>query len=132
MSHHHQPTATKSAGNPSLAATWTASEHSLPVTSVHAPPGGGRVYTSSLDRSAKAWDACSGRLLLSVTCPAFLRAVTTDPAEAFLFAGGGGGVIFQVRERGGGAIFARDLCFWLVCTVFLCTGVVCIFEIIMQ
>lgn len=54
------------------------------------------MYTCSLDRSVKAWDACSGRLLLSVACPAFLKAVTTDPAEAFLFAGGGGGVIFQV------------------------------------
>lgn len=55
------------------------------------------MYSCSLDRSAKAWDACSGRLLLSVACPAFLRAVTTDPAEVFLFAAGGGGVIYQVR-----------------------------------
>ncbi|CAM9095070.1 unnamed protein product [Ascophyllum nodosum] len=83
-------------GGASVSAVWTASEHSLPVTCVHASVGGGRVYTSSLDRSAKAWDACSGRLLLSVSCPAFLRAVVTDPAEAFLFAAGGGGTIFQL------------------------------------
>lgn len=80
-----------------VSAMWTASEHALPVTCVHAAIGGGRVYTCSLDRSAKAWDACSGRLLLSVSCPAFLKAVTTDPAEAFLFAAGGGGTIFQVQ-----------------------------------
>eukprot|EP00903_Cladosiphon_okamuranus_P009951 g9442.t1 len=80
----------------SLPATWTASEHSLPVTCLHAAKGGGRVYSCSLDRSAKAWDACSGRLLLSVACPAFLRAVTTDPAEVFLFAAGGGGIVFQL------------------------------------
>ncbi|CAM9600506.1 unnamed protein product, partial [Pylaiella littoralis] len=83
-------------GRSSLPATWTASEHSLPVTCLHAAKGGGRLYSCSLDRSAKAWDACSGRLLLSVACPAFLRTVTTDPAEAFLFAAGGGGVIFQL------------------------------------
>ncbi|CAM9295934.1 unnamed protein product, partial [Hapterophycus canaliculatus] len=83
-------------GRSSLPATWTSSEHSLPVTCLHAAKGGGRVYSCSLDRSAKAWDACSGRLLLSVACPAFLKAVTTDPAETFLFAAGGGGVIFQL------------------------------------
>ncbi|CAM9903335.1 unnamed protein product, partial [Ectocarpus fasciculatus] len=82
-------------GKSSLPATWTSSEHSLPVTCLHAAKAGGRVYSCSLDRTAKAWDSCSGRLLLSVTCPAFLKAVATDPAEAFLFAGGGGGTIFQ-------------------------------------
>ncbi|CAN0167623.1 unnamed protein product [Ectocarpus sp. 12 AP-2014] len=83
-------------GKSSLPATWTSSEHSLPVTCLHAAKAGGRVYSCSLDRTAKAWDSCSGRLLLSVTCPAFLKAVATDPAEAFLFAGGGGGTIFQL------------------------------------
>lgn len=75
---------------------WNASEHSLPVTCLHAAKGGGRVYSCSSDRTAKAWDACSGRLLLSVACPVFLQTVTTDPAETFLFAAGRGGVIFQV------------------------------------
>ncbi|CAB1098158.1 unnamed protein product [Ectocarpus sp. CCAP 1310/34] len=87
-------------GKSSLPATWTSSEHSLPVTCLHAAKAGGRVYSCSLDRTAKAWDACSGRLLLSVTCPAFLKAVATDPAEAFLFTGGGGGTIFQVFVQG--------------------------------
>lgn len=56
------------------------------------------MYTCSLDRTARVWDSGSGRLLLSATCPAFLRAVTADPAETFLFAAGGGGVIYQVGE----------------------------------
>ena len=67
------------------------------------------MYSCSLDRSAKAWDACSGRLLLSVACPAFLRAVTTDPAEVFLFAAGGGGVIFQVPARA--CVFVVEVCY---------------------
>ncbi|CAN0414748.1 unnamed protein product, partial [Scytosiphon promiscuus] len=46
-------------GRSSLPATWTSSEHSLPVTCLHAAKGGGRVYSCSLDRSAKAWDASS-------------------------------------------------------------------------
>lgn len=83
----------------SLPPVWTASQHVLPLTSLHAGPAGGKVYTSSLDRTVKAWDAATGRLLLSVACPVFLRSVTTDAAETFLFAGGGSGVIFQVTQE---------------------------------
>ncbi|CAM9324369.1 unnamed protein product, partial [Laminaria digitata] len=80
----------------SFPTTWTASQHSLPVTCIFAAKGGGRVYTCSLDRTARVWDSGSGQLLLSATCPSFLRAVTADPAETFLFAAGGGGVIYQL------------------------------------
>ncbi|CAM9669199.1 unnamed protein product [Choristocarpus tenellus] len=79
-----------------LRSSWTASDHSLPVTCVHSGKAGGRVYSSSLDRTAKAWEAFSGQLLLSVACPTFLRSIVTDPAETFLFIGCGGGTILQV------------------------------------
>ncbi|CAM9415913.1 unnamed protein product [Discosporangium mesarthrocarpum] len=80
----------------SLGSDWTSSEHALPITCVHVGLVGGRAYTASLDRTAKVWESLSGQLLLSVAFPTFLRTVTTDPAEAFMFAGGAGGVIYQV------------------------------------
>ncbi|CAM9429104.1 unnamed protein product [Phaeothamnion confervicola] len=79
----------------SVSPLWTASDHSLPVTAVHAPSVGARVYSASLDRTGKVWDAVAGRLLFSFAVGTSLAAVATDPAQSFVFLGADDGRIFQ-------------------------------------
>jgi pre-rRNA-processing protein IPI3 len=83
--HHH---------NLSPVHTWT--DHVLPITHVHCAHGG-RVFTSSLDRTAKIWDLPSGRCVASFTCPSYINVCVPDPMEHRLFLGAGDGRIYVVH-----------------------------------
>ncbi|EQC26847.1 hypothetical protein SDRG_15357 [Saprolegnia diclina VS20] len=73
--------------------TWT--DHVLPITHVHCGFGG-RIFTASLDRTAKVWDIVHGRALVSVTCPSYVNVVVPDAMEHRLFLGAGDGRIYVV------------------------------------
>lgn len=81
--------------------------HSLAVTSLHVGRGGvrGRVYSASLDCTARVFEIFSRQLLLTVSCGAFLSAVTVaiDESRLYLGSGGDGTILVVELEAGGGA-----------------------------
>lgn len=87
------------------APTYTWAEHTLPVTDVHCGFGGlgARVFTVSKDCSCKVLDLGTGELVGSLAFPTDLHSVTADPAEQYVFAGGGNGTLYAV------ALFGLDL-----------------------
>lgn len=83
-------------GGSGLSAEWTSSDHLLPLTSIAVSHIGGRVFTASLDRTSKIFEANTGQLLHSVICPCLLHSVVADPQEDYVFMGGVTGVIYQL------------------------------------
>uniref|UniRef100_A0A7S2XTW7 Anaphase-promoting complex subunit 4 WD40 domain-containing protein n=1 Tax=Fibrocapsa japonica TaxID=94617 RepID=A0A7S2XTW7_9STRA len=76
---------------------WTGADHSLAVGALCPLPGQGRVASASLDCTGKIWDAWSGCLLYSVTCPSGLRSVAADPNGSFVFFGSVRGPVYRVE-----------------------------------
>lgn len=78
------------------------SEHTLPVTSIHVGAGQANAIavTASLDRSCKIWSLAQGTLLRSLTFPAAIYSVRTDPGDHALYAGAGDGRIFETSLVG--------------------------------
>jgi pre-rRNA-processing protein IPI3 len=76
--------------------SWT--DHLLGVTSVHVGRGGvqARVFSASLDRTARIFEIFSRQLLYTVSCGTFLTSVVASPDEAWLFLGMGDGAITAV------------------------------------
>lgn len=76
---------------------YTFSDYSLPVRGLHFGHGSARLrlYTISLDRSAKIYELGNGTLLLSLILDVPLTAVTMDNCESELFLGSTTGDIFQ-------------------------------------
>jgi WD40 repeat protein len=85
-------------GAGSIVPCYTWAEHTLPVTDVHCGFGGfgARIVTTSKDCSCKLWDLASGELVGSLSFPSDLHSVTTDPADQYLYAGGGNGTVYAV------------------------------------
>jgi pre-rRNA-processing protein IPI3 len=77
------------------------SDHSQAVTALHVGHGGARarVFTASLDRTARVFEVFSKQLLYTVACGTFLTTIAASPDEAWLFAGGGDGAIVCVDLR---------------------------------
>ncbi|OQS02021.1 WD domain-containing protein [Thraustotheca clavata] len=73
--------------------TWT--DHVLPITHIHCGFGG-RVFTSSLDRTTKIWDLFTGHSMVSITCPSYVNVCVPDAMEHRLFLGAGDGRIYVV------------------------------------
>ncbi|KAL0027630.1 hypothetical protein WJX79_003997 [Trebouxia sp. C0005] len=78
------------------------SEHTLPVTSIHVGAGQANAIaiTASLDRSCKIWSLAQGILLRSLTFPASIHSIRTDPGDHALYAGAGDGRIFETSLVG--------------------------------
>mmetsp|Transcript_30819 Transcript_30819/g.92424 ORF Transcript_30819/g.92424 Transcript_30819/m.92424 type:complete len:421 (-) Transcript_30819:7-1269(-) len=87
-----------STGRVAVSPCHTWAEHTLPVTDVHCGYGGlgARVVTASKDCACKLWDLASGDLVGSLSLPADIHAVTMDPSEQYLYAGGGNGTVYAV------------------------------------
>lgn len=64
-------------------------DHKLPVTDLHVTRHGtrSRVFTASLDKTAKVYDLATGDLLLDLTFAKAVTSVTVDLAEVNLFLG---------------------------------------------
>ena len=79
--------------------TWNA--HTLAVTDIHCGWGSSRgsVITCSLDQTCKFWDLAQKIMLHSVAFPTFLRCITCDLEQRFLYAGGGDGVVYALNLR---------------------------------
>ncbi|KAL3153211.1 hypothetical protein ABBQ38_011961 [Trebouxia sp. C0009 RCD-2024] len=78
------------------------SEHTLPVTSIHAGAGQANALavTASLDRSCKIWSLAQGVLLRTLTFPSAIHSIRTDPGDHALYAGSGDGRIFETSLVG--------------------------------
>lgn len=78
------------------------SEHTLPVTSIHVGAGQANAIavTASLDRSCKIWSLAQGTLLRSLTFPAPIHSIRTDPGDHALYAGAGDGRVFETSLVG--------------------------------
>jgi pre-rRNA-processing protein IPI3 len=74
-------------------------DHSLAVTSVFVGHGGvrARIFSASLDRTARVFEIASKQMLYSVAFPTFLISIVASPDESCLFLGGGDGVVFLVN-----------------------------------
>ena len=76
------------------------SDHTLPVAALACSAGGGGggalVASASADRTCKLWTLTGGHLLRTLRFPVAVCAVTIEPCEATLYAGGADGRIFQV------------------------------------
>lgn len=78
--------------------TYVWSDHSLPVTGLKIDTGGHKanVYTSSLDRTCKIYSLATGTLLLSVSFPVPLTAVTVESGGRSMYLGGKSGAIYKI------------------------------------
>ncbi|XP_058810810.1 WD repeat-containing protein 18 [Phymastichus coffea] len=77
------------------------SHHSLPVKDLHFGQIGcfGRLYSVSLDRSARIYDVYTGQLLLSLVFDVPLESVCTDIMENELFVGSSTGTVMKCSLR---------------------------------
>ena len=77
------------------------SDHSQPITALHVGRGGARarVFTASLDRTARVYEIFSKQLLYTLACGTFLTTVVASPDEWRLFVGSGDGSIVAVDLR---------------------------------
>jgi pre-rRNA-processing protein IPI3 len=78
----------------------TLSGHTLPVTQIHVGvtlSKHARVYTVSLDRTCKVWNAMSGELLASVVYERALTSVVVNTAETILYCAAIDGMIYSTR-----------------------------------
>jgi pre-rRNA-processing protein IPI3 len=76
------------------------SGHTLPVTQIHVGNTlhkHARIYTVSLDRTCKVWNAMSGELLASIVYDRALTSVVVNTAETTLFCGAIDGMIYSTR-----------------------------------
>ncbi|KAJ3286636.1 Pre-rRNA-processing protein ipi3 [Borealophlyctis nickersoniae] len=92
----------------------TLSSHALPVTDVRIGSGlfnQARIFSSSLDRTVKIWEAASGDLLATILFPKAIKAVVVDPGETKMYAGAVDGTVFGVdlyRRDGEGVTGLRQ------------------------
>lgn len=80
------------------APTLEFSHHSLPITAIvcgAAVSGGGKLYTTSLDRSVKSYSLPARALLSSYSFPAAVTALALDPAERFFVAAAADGNLYK-------------------------------------
>jgi pre-rRNA-processing protein IPI3 len=77
------------------------SDHSQAVTALHVGRGGvrGRVFSASLDRTARVFEIFSRQLVYTVSCDVFITAVVTTPDESWLLVGAGDGTIIAADLR---------------------------------
>jgi pre-rRNA-processing protein IPI3 len=80
--------------------SWT--EHSLPITDLKVGRGGvcGRVFTSSLDHTARIFEIFSRQLLLTVSFSSLLTSISMTPDESWMFVGTSEGAIGVVNIAG--------------------------------
>ncbi len=82
-------------------ASWTWSDHSLPVTDVVVSRGTSlsttRCFSASLDRTVKIRDVATGSVLLSILFPMSLTSLQVDAAETWLVAGGVDGTVAKAN-----------------------------------
>merc|ERR1712212_924205 len=83
--------------NPKPLHTW--SSHSLEVTGHQIGASGTRVYSCSLDQTAKIHELTSGNLLLEVTFAVPLTAIAVDTLEANVIVGAKSGNIHKFSLR---------------------------------
>lgn len=76
--------------------SWT--DHVLGVTDVHVGRGGvcGRIFSASLDRTARVFELFSRQLLYTVSCGTFITSIVASPDEAWMYLGTGDGTIVAV------------------------------------
>jgi len=77
------------------------SDHSQAITALYVGVGGvrGRVFSASLDRTARVFEIFSRQLLCTISCDVFLTAVVATPDESWLLAGAGDGTIIAADLR---------------------------------
>ncbi|KAI9090455.1 quinon protein alcohol dehydrogenase-like superfamily [Phlyctochytrium arcticum] len=83
--------------NQSPSAYVTLSGHSLPITDIHFGSGlfsNARIYTTSLDRTCKLWEAANGTLLATLLFSKPISVMTVDPVETRVLCGVTTGEIF--------------------------------------
>ncbi|KAI9336573.1 WD40-repeat-containing domain protein [Obelidium mucronatum] len=86
----------------------TMTGHSLPITDATFSPTAlfnkSKVFSSSLDRTVKVWDATSGVNLVTVLFPRALNCLAVDPLEMIVYAGAQDGIVYSSKlYKDGGA-----------------------------
>ncbi|KAI8622812.1 WD40-repeat-containing domain protein [Chytriomyces sp. MP71] len=79
----------------------TLTGHSLPITDVAFSATSlfnkAKVFTSSLDRSIKVWDATSGVNLATILFPRALTCLAVDPLDMIVYAGAQDGIVYTAN-----------------------------------
>ncbi|KAJ3073860.1 Pre-rRNA-processing protein ipi3 [Podochytrium sp. JEL0797] len=90
----------------------TMTGHSLPITDAAFSPTAlfnkSNVFTSSLDRSIKVWDATTGTNLLTVLFPRALTCLAIDPLDMIVYAGAQDGIVYSAKLYKGGDESGED------------------------
>ncbi|KAJ3265640.1 WD repeat-containing protein 18 [Chytriomyces hyalinus] len=79
----------------------TMTGHSLPITDAAFSSTSlfnkSKLFTSSLDRSVKVWDATTGSNLVTILFPRALTCLAVDPLDMIVYAGAQDGIVYSAN-----------------------------------